>query len=338
MKLKLLAFSYCILISGLAFSQDDTLRTNTGELFIGTVINLSESRLTFKSKSGKKNFTIDWKTVTQINTYHFLRVVSMDGEVHEGVLRDTLDGDPYLIFYVKGEARQIRYEEIISMQKIESSFKEKLDLLINLGYSFNKGTNTTQLSVRSAAGYNSEKWSFDADYNEFLTIIDTIQNNRLDASASSRYLFKNNWFTSTSANWFSSDEQELELRTTILVGGGKFLLYDQIKTLQLGTGIALNEERFSTENSPVQESYEVYLLGKYRLFDHKYYGINTSFIGYASLTEDDRYRASYSLDFSWDIGDNFDLIWGYSLNFDSNPPNRAQQTDYVISLTVGWSL
>jgi putative salt-induced outer membrane protein YdiY len=319
-------------------AQNDTLITTTGERFFGTVDRLSESRLTFDSKSGEEDYIIDWKKVAQLNTYHLLRVVSRTKEVHEGYLRDDNPNDSLVTFLIGEIPVVIAYEDILALSKIEDRFIDKLDLGVNLGYSFTKATNTTQLSIRSSAGYDSERWSFDANYNEFLTIIDTIQTNRLDASATSRYLLKNYWFTSTSANWFSSDEQEISLRTTILVGGGKYILYDQVKTLQLGLGIAWNNENFTTENAVVRESYELYLGTRYHLFDHKFFTIKTNMVGYASLTEDDRYRASVNLDFGWDIGDDFDLIWGYGLNFDSNPPNNAQQTDYVVSLTVGWEL
>ena len=335
---KSIVFFFLFSICSAANAQFDTLLTTTGELFIGTAKSLFESRLTFSSKSGREDFVIDWKNVSQLNTNHLLRVVSKTKEVHEGVLKDDQPGDPYLYFHVDREIWKIAYDDILAMRKIENSFKDKLDLRINAGYTFTKGTNTTQLSVRSAVGYNTEKWSFDADYNEFLTIIDTLQNNRLDASASSRFLIDNSWFASSSANWFSSDEQQLNLRTTILVGGGRYLIYNQQSNLRLGLGVAWNNERFSTEVPVVRESYETYLSGRYRLFDNKYLNIQTNFIGFASLTEDDRYRATFNLDLGWDLGENFDLIWGYGLNFDSNPPNNAQQTDYVISLTVGWSL
>ncbi len=323
---------------GFLSAQFDTLRTSTGELFIGTATKLSESELTFESESGEEDYIIDWKKVTQLNTYHFLRIVTRTRLVSEGVIRDTLAGDPFLTFYVEGEAIQLRYDDILSMEKLEETFLEKLDLGINLGYSFTKATNTTQLSLRAAASYTTEKWSFDADYNEFLTIIDSLQTNRFDASTGSRYLMMNYWFLSSSANWFSSDEQEIRLRTTVLFGGGRYVLFDQVKTMQLGTGIALNSESFDTEDQVAQESFEAYLSMKYHLFDHKYLDIKTNAIGYASLTESDRYRASVNLDFGWDIGDSFDLIWGYSLNFDSNPPNNAEETDYVVSLTIGWEL
>ena len=338
MRSKLLIFLVILLLSSPLKAQLDTLLTTTGERFIGKVEQLSESRLTFDSKSGEEDYVIDWKAVAQMNTHNLLRVVSNTKEVHEGYLRDDDPNDSMVTFIIGNIPIVISYEDILTMDKIEDNFFERLDLGINLGYSFTKATNTTQLSVRTSAGYDTERWSFDADYNEFLTIIDTVQTNRLDASATSRYLLENYWFSSASANWFSSDEQELRLRTTYLLGGGKYLLYDQFKTLQMGLGIALNSEQFTTEGSPVQESYEIYLSSRFHLFDHKFFTIKSNMIGYASLTENDRYRASVNIDFSWDIGDSFDLIWGYGLNFDSNPPNNAQETDYVISLTIGWKL
>lgn len=321
-----------------ALAQLDTVKTKSGELYIGTATNLYESRLTFDSRSGEEDFVIDWKEVVQINTYQPLRVINSKKEVLECVLRDANPTDDTLRLVSSEGIEKLRYEDVLGIEKLENSFKEKVDLGVNFGYNFSKGNKTTQLSFRSFAAFNSEKWSLDADYNRFFTIIDTVQNSRLDASVNNRYLLNNYWFIMGSGNWLSSDEQELRLRTTLLFGGGRFILYDQFKTLQFSTGLAWNNEDFSTEESTTQESYEVYFSSRYRLFDHKYFDITTSGIAYLSLTEDDRYRASYNLDLGWDIGDSFDLIWGYSLNFDSNPPNNAQETDYVVSLTLGWEL
>lgn len=320
------------------YSQMDTVVCRNGERFIGKIQRLDRSILSIESQSGKEELKINWKSVIKVNTSHPLRIIDEKREVFEAILRDSISNDDSLIVILKGKPRKIAYMNILGARKLESKFREKLNFNVNLGYSFSKGNNTQQLSFRSSASYLTERWSLDADYNRFITIIDTLQNSRMDASLNNRYLLRKNWFSLVSFNWFSSDEQELDLRTTIMAGGGRYLLLDQTKSLQFSTGIALNHERFAKEVNSVNESYEAFIGGTYHLFDHEFLNIQSGFVGYASLTEKDRFRASYNLNFGWDIAKNFDVLWGYSLNYDSNAPNNSQQTDYVISLTFGWSL
>lgn len=319
-------------------AQNDTLISRKGEIYIGTINSLSESVVRFSSVSGKSEYRINWKEVVKVNTYHPLRIINRDKELIEGFLVDSNAGDDSLQIKYQGQHRTIAYSDLISLRKLESSFKEKIDLGANLGYSYAKGTNTQQLSFRTNGSFTSKRWSLDGEYNRFITIIDSLQNSRLDASINNRYILPKNWFTMASFSWLSSDEQELQLRTTIMLGGGRYLILDQRKSLQFSTGVALNEENFSGETNRYNESYEAFFGGRYHLFDHEFLSIESSATGFASLTESDRYRATFALDLGWDLASNFDLIWGYSLNFDSNPPNNSQETDYVISLTLGWSL
>lgn len=312
--------------------------TRTGELFIGTAEKLSQGVLIFDSKSGDSDYKIEWKEVVFINTYHHLRLTLDNNEILVASLRDNYRDDNKLKIVGENIDREIAYDQILAFEKISNDFWGKMDMNVNLGYSYAKGTKTHQLSVRSAASYLSNNWGFNGNYNEFYTLIDTAQSSRMESSLKTQYIMKRSWYTEASSNWFSSDEQEIALRTTVMVGVGRYVLNDPVKYLSFGAGIALNLERFIVEENPRNQSYELFLHSDYVLFDHKFLGIKSSFTGFVNLNEADRYRSTFNLDFSWDIGDDFDLVWGYSLNYDSKPPNSGQQADYVVSLTFGWEL
>ena len=194
------------------------------------------------------------------------------------------------------------------------------------------------MSLRTSAAYLTERWGVDGYYDEFFSLIDTVQSGRAEGALNSQYILPSSWYFEASSNWFSSDEQQISLRTTLMAGFGRYLINSQSNYLQLSIGTALNRENFQQEELSIKESSELFLKSSYVLFDHKFFGISSSGTGFLNLNQADRYRASFSLDFSWDIGDDFDLVWGYSLNFDSKPPNSGAQSDYVLSLTIGYEL
>lgn len=301
---------------------------------------MNQAVLTFDSESGDKDYKIAWKKIAYIKTYNKLRLTMNKREVIIAHISDDDPSDNQLKVYndETGLEQFITYDQILNFQKVSDDFWGKVNMNLNLGYNYAKSTNTHQLSLRSGASYLANRWGFNGSYDEFYTLIDTVQSRRLEAFLGSEYLLPSSWYWIASSNWFSSDEQKLALRTTFVGGFGRYLLNDPAKTLQIAVGAALNQERFQQNEINNKESIELLFNSSYRLYDHKFFDISSNGTAFLNTAERDRYRASFSLDLGWDLAGDFDLVWGYSLNFDSKPPNGGEQSDYVISLTLGWAL
>ncbi|RRO24499.1 DUF481 domain-containing protein [Flavobacteriaceae bacterium 14752] len=59
---------------------------------------------------------------------------------------------------------------------------------------------------------------------------------------------------------------------------------------------------------------------------------------YPSLTESGRWRTDFNLDVNYDLPLDFFINFGLSLNYDSQPAQGGDETDYIFQTTVGWSL
>ncbi len=330
--------TFFLFLPFITVAQLDTVITKTGETFIGTVERINKAVLTFDSKSGDSDYKIEWKQVKSINTVHEHRVIVNKKQVIIARFEDKDPNDSMLTLVSGGVGIDFPYEKVLNAKKIDDDFWGKLDADINMGYNFAKSTKTHQLTLRTSVGYLTDRWGVDGFYDEFFSLIDTVQSSRTEAALNTQYILPSAWYWEASANWFSSDEQEIALRTTYMAGFGRYLLNDPVKYLQASLGLALNRENFQQSEISDKESFEAFLKSSYVLFDHKYFGINSSFTGFLNLDDTERYRSTFNVDFTWDIGDSFDLVWGYSINYDSKPPNGGQQSDYVISLTIGWEL
>ena len=213
--------------------QYDTVLTSTGEVFIGTAERLGQAVLTFDSRSGDSDYKIEWKDVVSINTHNQHRVTYNKQEIVIAYFRDS-DPTDNLVKMVRedGTVLELTYYQILSSEKISDNFWGKMDMNLNLGYSYAKATKTHQLTLRTSAAYLSDRWGVDGFYDEFFSLIDTTQSNRTEAALNTQYFLRSAYYFEANANWFSSDEQQIALRTTLMGGFGRFLLKAKVCSIK----------------------------------------------------------------------------------------------------------
>ena len=314
-------------------AQEDTVITKQGDRIIGKIKSLSHGLLKVAANSGDSDFIIKWNQVSKIKSKNKFRIYNTKGDFYIGYLSQ---GSEKATLFSKSDTVDLKYADIIGIERLEKKFSDRFDLGINLGYSYTKANRTEQITARTYAGYKEDVWSLKANFNGYLSVIDTTQSARRDGAVSYRYFFQNNWFATSSLDFLNSDEQKLKLRTTGLLGMGSNLLRRQNSNLLLIVGAAFNEEIYNEEIGERKLSYEGFLSIEYDLFGSGDVSIRTNGIFFPSFTEKNRYRLQYKLDFQWQLPKDFNLVLGYSINYDNKPPEGTSDTDYVVSLTFGW--
>lgn len=146
-----------------------------------------------------------------------------------------------------------------------------------------------------------------------------------------------NFILAANLSRFYSDELNVQQRTIGFFGIGKYLIRKPNANWLLLAGIAYNNERFF-ENPVLYESAEALVSSNFQLKagDKLTSSSNTSV--FPSITEEGRVRTNFDLNITCDLTSRFKLTSGYTLNHDSRPPDGANSTDYVYSLTFGWEL
>ena len=93
----------------------------------------------------------------------------------------------------------------------------------------------------------------------------------------------------------NSEEQGLDLRTTIGGGGGRYLLRSASQHLAAGGGLAWTNENY-TDATPRKNSAEAYLGTEFMTEKMKITDFIARFTSYPSLTISGRYRLAYRFD------------------------------------------
>ena len=101
------------------------------------------------------------------------------------------------------------------IEQLGESFWDQLDVFLDGGFSYLKDNEQRHTTIHAKVERISRKRLVGADFNSFLS-------RRSDAATSSRYegnfsylhFFSDAWFAGGAVNLLSSDQQELDLRTT----------------------------------------------------------------------------------------------------------------------------
>ena len=146
-----------------------------------------------------------------------------------------------------------------------------------------------------------------------------------------RYLLGDRWYANTTQDFLNSDEQSLDLRTTIGGGGGRYLLRSASQYLAVGGGLAWTREDYKDPAIETKDSAEAYLGTEFMTEKLKITDLVTRFNYYPSLTIDDRYRINYTFDLDFNLPGDWYFRFSLFENYDSQPPAGLSKNDYGLS-------
>ena len=154
---------------------------------------------------------------------------------------------------------------------------------------------------------------------------------RWDLGNDFRRLLGSRWYVNTTQDFLNSEEQGLDLRTTIGGGGGRYVLRSASQHWRWAAGLAWTNEKYTDPALPTKDSAEAYLGTEFMTEKLKITDLITRLTYYPSLTISDRYRLTYRFDLDFNLPGDWYLRFGLFDNYDSQPPEGFSSNDY------GWS-
>ena len=331
----ILLLSSFLMVSVVSFSQDTVILDNGDEVH-GEVKNLTESVLTVETPYSDSDFKIEWEHVKQLISPREFNIHLSSKENLYATL-NTSGKEGYIILTNNGEyLMEVRLEDIVILDDVEESFENRFAANISGGYTRTKANETRQLTFRAFAAYYARYWSLDLNFNTINTLqseVDPVE--RMDGGINFNYLIYNNWFGQIKSEFLSNNEQELDLRFTNTLALGNLIVRTNRLNLSGSAGITYNWEDYTNE-SEIFTSRELFIGGVFNAYDIGDLSFKTNLGLYPSLTESGRYRVDLSSDLKYDFPLDFFLKIGFTLNFDSQPPNEGEREDYVLTTTIGW--
>lgn len=327
-------------------AQQDSVKFEGTDMIHGEVKQLKNGVLTFETDYSEVDFKIEWNKVLEFHSDKYFTINLSDRALITSAQIKTIR--PGLLHIVNGKiSREVAVDEVVYFRKLDNKFWSKLSASVDLGFRLTKSNNLRQFNASVNLGYSTDRWTVNGTYRQVRSIQDNTEPiRRVDGSATGDYLLKNSIFFGARINFLSNTEQQINLRTTSVLGAGYYIFRTNTLYWNGFIGAALNLERFDrvpsvedTSTDPYRrESIEGVIGSELSLFDLGDFSLNSSVYWYPGITEKNRNRLDFRLDSSYDLAKGFYIKAGVTLNYDSQPAPGGTESDYILLTGFGWSL
>jgi hypothetical protein len=152
-------------------------------------------------------------------------------------------------------------------------------------------------------------------------------------------LRRSDWYAGAIANFLSSSEQQIDLRSTL--GGAIAIrpIYTNKSNLSLITGLAFTSEKdkSNSESTANKRGLDSAIAVQFSTFRFDSTTFDTTVWVYPSLTTPGRVRMTLNQDVYYKFYKDFYIRASFYDNYDNRPVVGAPQNNLGLSSTVGWS-
>jgi putative salt-induced outer membrane protein YdiY len=311
-----------------AYAQQDVVITTTGDRLVGEIKKLEKDVLTLETGYSDADFKLEWDKVASIESTRQFLVETFDGKRLSGSFKP----DPAQKMVVQVGDTTVKLADVSLVQPFERTFWARFDMGLDFGYSMTRTNSAKQLSLGTNLSYRDEHHADSLFASVFRNAQDNApETQRWEVGNDFRRLLGARWYVNTTQDFLNTEEQGLDLRTTLGGGGGRYLMRSSSQHLALGGGLAWTNENYTDATIPTKDSAEAYIGTEFMTEKLKITDLITRFTYYPSLTISDRYRLSYRFDLDFNLPGDWYLRFGLFDNYDSLPPTGFSKNDY------GWS-
>ena len=318
-------------------AQKDSIILKNKDVIVGEVKSLDRGVLTIETSYSDADFKVEWDGVKELYTTSTFLLIHQSGRRVHSTVR-SVPGSDSVKLSEAGQEIFYPLKDVVYLKGIKSKFWSRMDAAIDVGLNFAKANNLSQYNMNARVAYTANKWQLALGYTDNRSKQDSVNaTKRTETNIDFKYFLPRNWYLNTSLNFLSNTEQALQLRTTLKLGAGKYLVQTNQKYWGLGAGFSLNNEEF-TNAKAAQTSSEVYIGSELNLFNMKDMSLFNSIFVYKSLTDGDRWRSDIKFDLKYDLPMDFYIKPGFTLNYDNKPAIIGNEVDYVVTFSFGWEL
>lgn len=336
MKKIYILFVLIALIGVKSWAQKDTIRLVNEDILVGEIEKLDKSVLTFSTAYSDSDFKIEWDKVLEIRSRRTFIMAFSDGDRFTGQLTSIPEEEKIVRVEHDGQSKEESLNELIFLEPIGKGALSNLSIDVDLGITLTKANNLRQLNTYIGGTYLARKWNANGFFKTVLSRQDDVADiRRMDAELGGQYYLPHDWFVTATAKFLANDEQLLDLRQTYQGGAGYYFIHNNSMYFALSGGLAVTTETYSNDNPDRNSAEGFFGLGfqKYSIGDLSFL---TTAVVYPSFTESGRYRVDLNGDLKYDLPLDFYIKLSVTYNYDSQPTEGAEDSDYVFTTSFGW--
>lgn len=334
-------FSLFLLFSSSVFSQKtDKVLLDNNDWITGEIKKLDYGKLSLKTGAAG-TIQIKWDRIYQLKSDKYYEIGLGHGIMYYGSLDITADDDKYKVLVITEEEEiEIDMNRIVEITPIKNRFWGKVDGNIDLGYSYNKGSEVKQWNSSFRFDYRPANSITTINANSIFTAQpERDDTQKQDVNLSYKYFTKNNIAYTGFTGLQQNSELGLQLRASLGGGVSKNWFRSNVQRFITTLGLIVNREQ-SSDNNEIKNNFEGLFRTEYKVFRYRDPEIDiTTYIDfYPSFTVKDRYRTELDMKVKFEVFNDFYLGFTFYYNMDTKPPEGATSTsDWGINTSVGYS-
>jgi hypothetical protein len=249
----LLALLFACLSSPALGERKDVVVMKNGDRLTGRVKRLQNGLLFVEMPYASGNIGLDWDQVDSVQSTATFQIILNNGHRLEGTIEkvsgEKAKNEDFLIHEATEEV-QVPSTSIANIDQKKPTFWRQLQGNIDFGYSFTSGNSQSTLNADTSAAYKTTAWqattSFDSTFSGQSGASST---NREDLQGTVTKFLNRNSFVAGISDFLHSSRQDLNLRSTLGGGYGRFLKRTTNSNLAWLGGVVYSHESFDTAAS-----------------------------------------------------------------------------------------
>jgi hypothetical protein len=316
----------------------DTLILSNGDRLTCEIRELSRGILTVKTDYTKGTLSVEWDHVEEISSSQLFEVELTEGEKYYGAIAAASESARIVVMSGIG-THALELPDVVRIAQIDEDFWDRLDGSVDVGVTAKKANNERTYNLAAATKYRTRKYLVSSTVNSFLSDrTDTVATRRNDLSVTYSRFFTDRWFWSTYGRIENNEELQLDLRTTVLGGGGRYIVQSNRTLLGWTAGLAANREWYAgAEDS--QDNLEAALILDYQLFvfGNRDTDIAIRLTALPNITSWGRIRSNLDAKLKHEFVSDLYFSLGILADYDSEPPTEGQKLDWNFTTSLGYS-
>jgi putative salt-induced outer membrane protein YdiY len=317
--------------------KTDVLLLSNGDSVTGEVKGFERGKLTY-STDAMGTVSVEWPKIINLTTDKTFRIKLEDGTILFGSMRpaDAPDG---VSIIVDRETIEVPTQSVVEMKRIKSNFWRDLDGSIDLGLEFTQEDGQTDLSFNTDVTHRVNFRTVKLSASASLDRRDDADNiTELTTQLLYQKDFGRRWFYLGSISAEENSQLELDLRTTVLGGFGRYLIRSNRVVLAVAGGAGYSRENYEATDDI--NSWPGIFIADFEFFS--WGGLESDLSSRLTvlpiMDQWGRWRVNFVTDLRHEIAKDFYINVGLNESFDNEPPTEtANKNAFTVSTSLGWS-
>jgi hypothetical protein len=320
-----------------ADEKTDVIILKNGDHILCEIKSLARGMLNVKTDS-MSDVNIKWQDVERITSNYIFTVQDTRGRIYVGSLQPAAD-ERHINIAGARPASNLEHLSIVSIQKLEASLWKRFSGSVDLGFSYTKASDRSQLNFSGDLLYRTERWAAE------LTSSSTLGTSNGEQDADRKVLtlggslyFAGKWLAYSQMRYEHNLELQLDRRSSF-VGGPGYRITQSNRSLitVVGGGSFTREIYYGQDTANNAEGYFLIDAQFFKLYSPKFDIVN-QFLFLPNFTTWGRIRTEFSTNLRIELLKDFFVSLTFYDSYDSQPPSAtATKNDYGFTTGLSWS-